>query len=30
MFFYYLMPVIFVIGIMGIAFEDVIKYRHSR
>ena len=25
MFFYYLMPVIFVIGIMGIAFEDVIK-----
>lgn len=25
MFFYYLMPVIFIIGIMGIAFEDVIK-----
>lgn len=25
MFFYYLMPVIFVLGILGIAFEDVIK-----
>ena len=25
MFFYYLMPVIFILGILGIAFEDVIK-----
>ena len=25
MFFYYLMPIVFIIGIMGIALEDVIK-----
>ena len=29
MFSYYLMPIIFVLGILGIAFEEQIKISHS-